>query len=124
MLTYLLIPIVKCQDDPDFALHGLNCREVMREPDNPCYSRAVQRSCCESCGRLRTNITGCEYGDRDKLTCDSISSCQGQEDVCCRTCRSRSMSPSLNNSFFVTVSALVVWHLASCTVTIPITRDS
>nr|XP_022300236.1 uncharacterized protein PB18E9.04c-like [Crassostrea virginica] len=54
-----------------------------------CYLPSLNAACCASCGEIKTDITGCEYGDRtDRCQYSKCPSYNNftRENLCCLTC--------------------------------------
>uniref|UniRef100_A0A2C9KMM6 ADAMTS cysteine-rich domain-containing protein n=1 Tax=Biomphalaria glabrata TaxID=6526 RepID=A0A2C9KMM6_BIOGL len=82
-----------CQNQATFSYMRYTCQSVMLASENICYFPEVQRACCMSCSLKATNITGCEYGDKDRNLCSSIDSCKGNTQSCCQICGVGSLLP-------------------------------
>ncbi|KAL8606206.1 hypothetical protein ACOMHN_043424 [Nucella lapillus] len=64
-----------------------------------CYEEVVRQVCCEMCDKRRSNICGCEFGDRGK-NCSALY-CgveQRYDEQCCGTCKASSTPDPSNNA--------------------------
>ncbi|WAR13146.1 ADT1-like protein, partial [Mya arenaria] len=69
-----------------FGVDGNSCREHMLERPMRCYDNFYSARCCDTCERLNTGVTSCEYGDK-ALGCNPIG-CRDPNyaATCCSTC--------------------------------------
>ncbi|XP_065941975.1 A disintegrin and metalloproteinase with thrombospondin motifs 16 isoform X2 [Magallana gigas] len=68
---------------------GVGCADRVYGRPYDCYLPSVNAACCLSCEEIKTDITGCEYGDR-RDGCQ-FSKCPTynnftRENLCCLTC--------------------------------------
>ncbi|XP_067660159.1 A disintegrin and metalloproteinase with thrombospondin motifs adt-1-like [Haliotis asinina] len=79
-----------CVDDEDFHdSSNASCTAETIATPTKCYDIAYYNRCCTACRVFHTNVTGCEFGDRDPAWCRTIDrlSCCDHLSNCCATCR-------------------------------------
>ncbi|KAK7099477.1 uncharacterized protein [Littorina saxatilis] len=95
-LTCSKVNTSACSDDPGTTTltYGNNkpitgtCPEILRLPErwNSCYNDEFRDHCCQSCEKLWSNDTGCEYGDKVLNCQEKYCSFQQYASGCCLTC--------------------------------------
>ncbi|CAG5129467.1 unnamed protein product [Candidula unifasciata] len=74
---------------PRFPFNGTCPEFIAQEGRSMCYNSVIENFCCATCKRYKTNILGCEYGDKN-YQCPSleksIACSSNNAAVCCSTC--------------------------------------
>ncbi|BFZ21830.1 hypothetical protein BsWGS_24869 [Bradybaena similaris] len=94
----------KVVEVPDLNFSG-SCEQLKNHSgQNHCYVNDVANICCATCKKFKTNIQGCEYGDRIELcpTVPRSTACSTQfAAICCYTCRATVAKRSTDEDTFV-----------------------
>ncbi|XP_060557744.1 A disintegrin and metalloproteinase with thrombospondin motifs 20-like isoform X2 [Ruditapes philippinarum] len=93
-------PVGDRYNDSSVSYSNMTCAEIRQHDNNwACYSNYTKRQCCKTCEDARTNVKGCEYGDKHKsckalIASDSSSCYDGDNaEICCSSC-SKYYTPS------------------------------
>ncbi|XP_060557745.1 A disintegrin and metalloproteinase with thrombospondin motifs 9-like [Ruditapes philippinarum] len=93
-------PVGDLDNDPSVSYSNMTCAEIRQHDNNwACYNNYTKRQCCKTCEDVRTNVKGCEYGDKHEsckaLIASNPSSCYRGDNanICCSSC-SKYYTPS------------------------------
>ncbi|KAK7112915.1 uncharacterized protein [Littorina saxatilis] len=78
-------------DQPGIVFQNMTCAEVGSKQPWLCYGGFFQRKCCLTCPRIKENVPGCEYGDKEGWCSEAEMKypydCYLNEKICCKSCK-------------------------------------
>ncbi|KAH9488704.1 hypothetical protein Btru_059737 [Bulinus truncatus] len=89
-------PSRECLDNPNILVNNMSCSTATIMNPEFCYQAEMMIACCESCQKINSGFSGCEYGDKYPSSCRDLTFCRSNAYECCNTCGRRSSCVGTN----------------------------